>query len=97
MYVLMCIVGKAAQKIPTDGANINITWSPDGSTIAVGNKVLTIGIPWHGNSSWEQVDVLSFIDTKTYKIAHKKECDFEVQRPWPSPHNRSQSLTIAGE
>lgn len=30
---------KAAHTIKTTGANINIAWSPDGTHIAVGNKV----------------------------------------------------------
>lgn len=42
---------KSVTTIPTKGENINIAWSPDGSTIAVGNKE----------------DLVTFIDTKTYK------------------------------
>ncbi len=44
------------------GENINIAWSPDGSTIAVGNKK----------------DLLTFIDTKTFKVRAEKQFQFEV-------------------
>ena len=30
--------------VNTKGENINICWSPDGNTIAVGNKVLDVDI-----------------------------------------------------
>ncbi|KAJ9585200.1 hypothetical protein L9F63_003003 [Diploptera punctata] len=43
---------KCAATIITKGENINITWSPDGNTIAVGNKE----------------DLVTFIDTRTHKI-----------------------------
>ena len=33
------VVGKAAHAVNTRGENINICWSPNGHTIAVGNKV----------------------------------------------------------
>lgn len=33
------VVGKAAHTVNTRGENINICWSPNGHTIAVGNKV----------------------------------------------------------
>lgn len=46
----------------TKGENINITWSPDGSTIAVGNKE----------------DLVTFIDTRTHKIRAEEQFDFEV-------------------
>lgn len=38
----------AVAKIDTEGENINITWSPDGKTLAVGNKE----------------DVVTFIDVR---------------------------------
>lgn len=44
------------------GENLNITWSPKGETIAVGNKD----------------DLISFIDCKTYKIKAEKQFKFEV-------------------
>ena len=31
--------GKCMEVVSTKGENINICWSPDGNTIAVGNKV----------------------------------------------------------
>lgn len=36
----MTIGAKGVHTVKTSGANINIAWSPDGSHIAVGNKVL---------------------------------------------------------
>ncbi|KAL6044396.1 THO complex subunit 3, partial [Balamuthia mandrillaris] len=42
--------GKCSHTIKTNAGNINITWCPDGSTIAVGNKV----------------DLLTIIDTRKY-------------------------------
>ena len=39
---------KSVTSVNTKGENINIAWSPDGSTIAVGNKE----------------DLLTFIDTR---------------------------------
>ena len=39
------------------GENINITWSPDGKTLAVGNKE----------------DLISFIDVKTHKIIREEQ------------------------
>lgn len=42
----MClpIAGKPTNTITTKGENINICWSPDGHTIAVGNKVFNEGL-----------------------------------------------------
>lgn len=54
--------GKCATIINTNGENINITWSPDGKTIAVGNKE----------------DLVTFIDTRTHKIKSEKQFNFEV-------------------
>lgn len=48
--------------VNTKGENINICWSPDGSTIAVGNKE----------------DLITFIDAKTYKIQREEQFKFEV-------------------
>ncbi|XP_077287861.1 THO complex 3 homolog tex [Arctopsyche grandis] len=53
---------KCAATINTKGENINIAWSPDGNTIAVGNKE----------------DLVSFIDTKTHKIIAEEQSNFEV-------------------
>lgn len=44
------------------GENINIAWSPDGKTIAVGNKE----------------DLITFIDTRTNKIRVEEPFSFEV-------------------
>ncbi|XP_030376190.1 THO complex subunit 3 [Scaptodrosophila lebanonensis] len=46
----------------TKGENINIAWSPDGKTIAVGNKE----------------DLITFIDTRTNKIRVEEPFSFEV-------------------
>jgi len=53
---------KAVSTINTKGENINITWSPDGKTIAVGNKE----------------DLVTFIDVKTLKVKAEKQFRFEV-------------------
>lgn len=44
------------------GENINITWSPDGNSIAVGNKE----------------DLVTFIDARTFKIRMENQFKFEV-------------------
>lgn len=44
------------------GENINICWSPDGQTIAVGNKD----------------DVVTFIDAKTHRARGEEQFKFEV-------------------
>ena len=49
-------------KIDTKGENINVCWSPNGRHIAVGNKD----------------DVVTFIDTRTYKVQHEQAFKFEV-------------------
>uniref|UniRef100_A0A1B0GNP4 Uncharacterized protein n=1 Tax=Phlebotomus papatasi TaxID=29031 RepID=A0A1B0GNP4_PHLPP len=54
--------GKCATIVNTKGENINITWSPDGNTIAVGNKE----------------DLVTFIDTRTHKIRAEEQFGFEV-------------------
>lgn len=54
--------GKCSTTINTKGENINITWSPDGNTIAVGNKE----------------DLVTFIDTRTHKIRAEEQFNFEV-------------------
>ena len=45
-----------------EGENINITWSPNGQTIAVGNKE----------------DLVSFIDVRAQKICNEIQFKFEV-------------------
>lgn len=44
------------------GENINICWSPNGQTIAVGNKE----------------DLVSFIDVRSHKIVNDQQFKFEV-------------------
>jgi THO complex subunit 3 len=53
---------KNISTINTKGENINITWSRDGNTIAVGNKE----------------DLITFIDTKTNKIRAEEKFNFEI-------------------
>lgn len=36
---IFILAGKPTGTVSTKGENINICWSPDGQTIAVGNKV----------------------------------------------------------
>ncbi|XP_026482820.1 THO complex subunit 3-like [Ctenocephalides felis] len=65
-------VAKCAATINTKGENINITWSPDGNTIAVGNKE----------------DLVTFIDTKTHKILAEEQYNFEVNEiSWNNSSN----------
>ena len=54
--------GKCALNCPTAGENINIAWSPDGHTVAVGNRD----------------DLISFIDLRTGKVAKTSKFFFEV-------------------
>jgi THO complex subunit 3 len=53
---------KCTASIPTSGDNINIVWSPDGTTIAVGNRD----------------DVVSFIDARKFKVIKTIKFSFEV-------------------
>ncbi|KAK3754393.1 hypothetical protein QZH41_011182 [Actinostola sp. cb2023] len=53
---------KCAHVVNTKGENINICWSPDGSTIAVGNKD----------------DLITFVDAKSFKARHDEQFKFEV-------------------
>jgi len=53
---------KPLETFPTKGENINITWSPDGNTIAVGNKE----------------DLITFIDVRAKKIRLEQAFKFEV-------------------
>jgi THO complex subunit 3 len=57
-----CRSSKAVKSIETPGENINICWSPDGRHVAVGNKD----------------DLISFIDTRTFKLSSEKQFKFEV-------------------
>lgn len=54
--------GRCTDVISTKGENINICWSPDGNTIAVGNKE----------------DLITFVDTRTYKIRKEEQFKFEI-------------------
>ena len=56
------IGSKAVQVIKTKGENINVGWSPDGSTVIVGNKE----------------DEFAFINAKTWTVEKKKAFGTEV-------------------
>jgi len=53
---------RSSTTIETKGENINLAWSPDGSTLAVGNKD----------------DLITFIDVKTSKIIREEQFRYEV-------------------
>ncbi|ESN92078.1 hypothetical protein HELRODRAFT_186178 [Helobdella robusta] len=53
---------KSVATVNTKGENINICWSPDGQTIAVGNKE----------------DLVTFIDVKSHKCKLEEQFKFEV-------------------
>eukprot|EP01135_Chromosphaera_perkinsii_P001325 Nk52_evm52s164 gene=Nk52_evmTU52s164 len=63
--------GKCTHMVATEGENINLTWAPDGKTLAVGDK--------H--------DVVSFVDARKFKIIDKKEFAFEVNEISWSPNS----------
>lgn len=48
----------------TEGANINIAWSPDGKTVVVGNRE----------------DLVTYIDVAEMKIKHEYKSKFEVRQ-----------------
>ena len=61
------------------GENINICWSPDGQTIAVGNKD----------------DVVTFIDAKTHRSRAEEQFKFEVNEiSWNNDNNMSYSVEV---
>lgn len=63
---------KAIATIPTKGENINIAWSPDGKTIATGNKE----------------DLVTFIDVRSHKIITEEQFKFEVNEiKWNNDSN----------
>jgi len=53
---------KCVQSIATTGENINISWSPDGTQLAVGNKS----------------DVVAWIETRKFKVIKSTKFPFEV-------------------
>ncbi|XP_028407705.1 THO complex subunit 3-like [Dendronephthya gigantea] len=64
--------GKCVNVVNTKGENINICWSPDGNTIAVGNKE----------------DLITFVDAKTYKPKCDEQFRFEVNEiSWNNDNN----------
>ncbi|XP_003384776.2 PREDICTED: THO complex subunit 3-like isoform X2 [Amphimedon queenslandica] len=65
--------GKPTSTVTTKGENINICWSPDGHTIAVGNKE----------------DLLTFIDARTLKTKHEELFKYEVNEiSWNRPGDK---------
>ena len=61
--LLLPPAGKCTHTVQTKGENINLCWSPNGQAIAVGNKE----------------DVITIIDTKSYKIVHEEQFKYEVR------------------
>ncbi|VDI53825.1 THO complex subunit 3, partial [Mytilus galloprovincialis] len=53
---------KAVATVNTKGENINICWSPDGTTIAVGNKE----------------DLITFIDVRSHRSKAEEQFKFEI-------------------
>ena len=67
------------------GENINITWSPDGNCIAVGNKedlviafTVNVGHLFSILKIWFCIDKVTFIDARTFKIKTEHQFKFEV-------------------
>ena len=58
------VASKSTHTVTTRGENINIRWSPNGNTIAVGNKE----------------DLLTFVDTRTFKIINEEQFKYEVSK-----------------
>ncbi|KAI7848040.1 WD40-repeat-containing domain protein [Circinella umbellata] len=64
--------GKCTAVVQTGGENINICWSPDGNSIAVGDKN----------------DTISFIETRTHTIFHTQKHTMEVNEiAWNNANN----------
>ena len=62
MFLISLVASKSIHTVTTRGENINIRWSPNGNTIAVGNKE----------------DLLTFVDARTYKIINEEQFKYEV-------------------
>lgn len=72
LHVLF-VAGKCTSVVQTEGENINICWSPDGTHIAVGDKN----------------DTISIIDSRTHKIIDKRKHPFEVNEiAWNNANNQ---------
>ena len=67
-----CRTQKCVSVVNTKGENINISWSPNGAHIAVGNKE----------------DLVSFIDVKSGQIIQEQEYKFEVNEIRWDPTNK---------
>jgi hypothetical protein len=59
---MMMTAGKCSQQVDLSGENINITYKPDGTHIAVGNRD----------------DELTIIDVRKFKAIHKRKFTYEV-------------------
>ena len=62
IYLLSIRTDNVSEYVYFSGENINICWSPDGQTIAVGNKD----------------DLVTFIDFKSHKIKGDRQFKVEV-------------------
>jgi len=69
--------GKESGSVDTKGQNINVTWSPDGQHIAVGNKK----------------DVVTIVDPTTFKVSASHQFTFEVNELRWSPSGEFICLT----
>ncbi|KAI5266465.1 Tho Complex Subunit 3 [Manis pentadactyla] len=70
--LLVSVSSVYKQYLENRGENINICWSPDGQTIAVGNKD----------------DVVTFIDAKTHRSKAEEQFKFEVNEiSWNNDNN----------
>ena len=62
LLIMSLVASKSTHTVTTRGENINIRWSPNGNTIAVGNKE----------------DLLTFVDARTFKIINEEQFKYEV-------------------
>ncbi|TQD71766.1 hypothetical protein C1H46_042698 [Malus baccata] len=71
--------GKCAQLAELSGENINITYKPDGTHIAVGNRVMLTCSkpPFHGFVQFLD-DELTILDVRKFKPIHKRKFNYEV-------------------
>jgi THO complex subunit 3 len=76
VHRLICSAQSTIREIPTKGENINITWSPDGATVAVASKVFAA----HPNDKLTllQDDIITIIDARQYKVIKSFKEPIEV-------------------
>ncbi|KXJ12032.1 THO complex subunit 3 [Exaiptasia diaphana] len=94
---------RCAHVVNTKGENINICWSPDENTIAVGNKDDLITFvdaksfkARHDEQFKFEDDLITFVDAKSFKARHDEQFKFESgfrMSGTPLPHGYS---TVTG-